>query len=170
MMDGRFKNDPMSGEEKDPSRQIQPVVFRVLLRSASVVFPRTTAAIGNRVLVVARGQGIADTRLRAESARSGHTARFPIAVVGRKCWRARSASAASAARGDMLPNRDIRRRIIDDLMDRCCSQINELHGTRSVYVARMRSDAGCYIGRDATNCSVLIVVRCAPRKGSVNTQ
>ncbi len=35
MMDGRFKNDPMSGEEKDPSRQIQPVVFRVPLRSAS---------------------------------------------------------------------------------------------------------------------------------------
>jgi hypothetical protein len=93
------------------------------------------------------------------AARSGPTARFPIAVVGRKCRRARSASAASVARGDMLPNRDIRRLIIDDLMDRCCSQINELRGTRSVYVARMRSDAGCYIGRDATNCFDLIVVR-----------
>jgi len=63
-----------------------------------------------------------------------------------------------AAHGDMLPSRNNQRRIIDDLMDRCCSQINDLHGCRSAYFAGMRSDAGCYIGRAATKCSALIVV------------
>jgi hypothetical protein len=50
------------------SRFTKPVVSD---RRRRVVFPRTTAAIWNRVLVVARGQVKADTAVRVESAKSG---------------------------------------------------------------------------------------------------
>ena len=64
----------------------------------------------------------------------------------------------------MLPSRVAS--LIDDLIDRCCGQVNELRGTRSAYVARMRSDAGRCIGRAATKSSDLIVV--SPIAGRLN--
>lgn len=64
----------------------------------------------------------------------------------------------------MLPNREMRRPGIDDQTDRCCSQINELHGTRTVYSARVRSNAGHRVGSAATNCSNLVIARHAPEQ------
>ena len=63
-----------------------------------------------------------------------------------------------AARGDILPSRNIHRRIVNGLTDRCCSHINELHGTQSAYIARTCLDAGTCIGRAANNCPDLITV------------
>jgi hypothetical protein len=63
-----------------------------------------------------------------------------------------------AARGDILPSRNIHRRIVNGVTDRCCSHINELHGTQSAYIARTCLDAGTCIGRAANNCPDLITV------------
>ena len=63
-----------------------------------------------------------------------------------------------AARGDILPSRNIHRRIVNGLTDRRCSHINELHGTQSAYIARTCLDAGTCIGRAANNCPDQITV------------
>lgn len=52
--------------------------------------------------------------------------------------------AASAARGDLLPSRNVRRRIIDGPMDRSCSQINKLPITSTSGRTRHRA---CHANR-----------------------
>jgi hypothetical protein len=81
------------------------------------------------------------------------SSRWPTTSV--PAW---SATMAHDGRGDLLPSRNVCRRMIDDITGRCCSGINELRGTRAADVARLRSDTCCCIGRAATNGADLIIV------------
>jgi hypothetical protein len=113
------------------------------VRAGRVQSPYGPATMVNgRFVVVVRPAGVGQERSYSV-----------LPEIGR--WPTKS---VRAARGDIVPSRNIHRRIVNGLTDRCCSHINELHGTQSAYIARNCHDAGTCIGRAANNCPDLITV------------